>query len=205
MTVLNAAPIAWSEAELFSYLRTGASRFHGAAAGPMQPVVASLAQVPDTDIQAMAHYLASFSTQLTPDAEQEMAQILETRAAAAAERTHEAGARLFQGACASCHDPQSGSLATARPSLALNTNLHGAGPNNVIRAVLDGVNIAAMGPQGAMPSFRSSFDDRQVADLLGYLRARFASDQPAWSALTEVAARLREVAPHADTGIDVGE
>lgn len=56
-----------------------------------------------------------------------------------------------------------------------------------------------------MPSFRSSFDDRQVADLLGYLRARFASDQPAWSALTEVAARLREVAPHADTGIDVGE
>jgi len=202
LTVLNAAPIAWSEAELFSYLRTGASRFHGAAAGPMQPVVASLSQLPDTDIQAMSHYLASFSTQISPDTEHGMAQILEKQAAAAAERAHEAGARLFEGACASCHDPQSGSLAAARPSLALNTNLHGANPNNVIRAVLDGVNIPAMGHRGAMPSFRSSFDDRQIADLLGYLRARFASDKPSWSVLTDAAGRLHEFVQHGDTGID---
>jgi nicotinate dehydrogenase subunit B len=193
LTQLNAAPIAWSEAELFSYLRTGASRFHGVAAGPMQPVVANLAQLPEADVQAMAHYLASFSTQVPLDAQEELAQILEARAAASAERAHEAGALLFEGACASCHEPQFGLLAAARPSLTLNTNLHGANPNNVIRAVLDGVNIPAMGHQGAMPSFRSSFDDRQVADLLAYLRARFASDQTPWVAVADAAARLRRM------------
>jgi nicotinate dehydrogenase subunit B len=202
LTMFNAAPIAWSEAELFSYLRTGASRFHGAAAGPMQPVIANLALLQDADIHAMAHYLASFSTQIPPGAQQEMAQILEARSATTAARAHEAGARLFDGACASCHEPQSGSLAATRPSLALNTNLHGANPNNAIRAVLDGVNVPAMGPQGAMPSFLRSFDDRQIADLLGYLRARFAGDKPPWIELADAAARLRKSERGGDEGGD---
>jgi nicotinate dehydrogenase subunit B len=71
LTALSHSPIPWSEADLFEYLRTGASRFHGAAAGPMQPVVASLAQLPDTDLRAMAHYLASFNPQLAEAAQLE--------------------------------------------------------------------------------------------------------------------------------------
>jgi nicotinate dehydrogenase subunit B len=124
-----------------------------------------------------------------------MAAILETNSQNAFRRAHEAGARLFEGACASCHDPQLGSLAGARPSLALNTNLHSATPRNAIRAVLDGVNVPGLAHRGAMPSFRSSFDDRQIADLLGYVQARFAPDRPAWSELSETAAGLRESAP----------
>jgi nicotinate dehydrogenase subunit B len=192
LTAVNAAPIAWSEAELFSYLRTGSSRLHGSAAGPMQAVAANLAQLPEEDVRAMAHYLASFNAQIPAAAQQEMLQLLEARAARPHDLAHEAGARLFEGACASCHDSLSAPLSTAAiPSLALNTNVHSADPNNVLRAVLDGVNIPASGPAGAMPAFRSSFDDGQIADLLAYLRARFASDKPAWTRLADAAAQQR--------------
>ena len=211
LTAASHAPIPWSEAELFAYLRTGASRFHGAAAGPMQPVVASLAPLPDSDIRAMAHYVASFSGHLAVAEQQAMADILQAtgrspslpaQATAArqsreavARQSHEAGARLFEGACAACHDPQSGSLAQARPTLALNTNLHSATATNTLRAVLDGVNVPGLGQHGAMPAFRASLDDRQIADLLGYVRARFAGNQPAWTGLAAMAARVRDEAP----------
>ena len=44
LTSLSHAPIPWSEDELFAYLRSGKSRFHGVAAGPMAPVVKELAE-----------------------------------------------------------------------------------------------------------------------------------------------------------------
>ena len=43
LTSLSQAPIPWSEDELYAYLRTGESRLHGVAAGPMAPVVKELA------------------------------------------------------------------------------------------------------------------------------------------------------------------
>ncbi len=200
LTARSAAPIAWSEAELFSYLFTGTSRFHGSAAGPMQAVTANLAQLPESDVRAMARYLASFQAQIPPAAQQDMRQVLEARSAPAQDLVHEAGARLFEGACASCHEaisaspsasPAGSPAALARTSLALNTNVHSARPNNVLRAVLDGVNVPALGPHGAMPAFRCSLDDAQLAELLAYVRARFASDKPAWTGLADAAARQR--------------
>ncbi|OYX82001.1 MAG: aldehyde dehydrogenase, partial [Azorhizobium sp. 32-67-21] len=61
LTALSKAPIPWSEADLFAYLRTGFSPHHGTAAGPMGPVVQELAHLPDADIRAMATYLASYA------------------------------------------------------------------------------------------------------------------------------------------------
>src|SRR3981189_2669698 len=61
LTTLSQAPIPWSEDELFAYLRSGESRFHGVAAGPTAPVVKELAALPDDDIRAMAVYLGSFN------------------------------------------------------------------------------------------------------------------------------------------------
>ncbi len=57
----KAAPVPWTEHALFEYLRTGFSPEHGVAAGPMAPVVAGLAELPEGDVRAMAHYLASLS------------------------------------------------------------------------------------------------------------------------------------------------
>jgi nicotinate dehydrogenase subunit B len=191
LNALSEAPIPWSEQELFAYLRTGISGLHGVAAGPMANVVAGLAQLPDADIRAMANYVASFNTPVTASSQQDMSDILEARAERRTERGREAGARLFEGACAACHDSEAGMLALSRPSLALNTNLHSVNPDNVLRAILEGINVPALGHLGSMPSFRGSLDDRQLADLLGYLRARFAADKPAWTNLTDAAGRLR--------------
>jgi nicotinate dehydrogenase subunit B len=193
LTQLSHAPIPWDETELYAYLRSGWTRLHGAAAGPMQAVVANLAQVDDADLHAMAHYIASLNETLPASAQAKLANILEVRAEPAAERTHAAGARLFEGACAACHDPVAGSL-RAQPSLALNTNMHSDTPNNVLRAVIDGVNVPGLGHLGAMPGFGASLDDRQLADLLGYLRARFAADKKAWTEVEVAAARLRGTA-----------
>src|SRR4029079_13038830 len=52
LTSLSQAPIPWNENELFAYLRTGESRFHGVAAGPMAPVVQELAHLPDHVLRA---------------------------------------------------------------------------------------------------------------------------------------------------------
>ena len=79
LTSLSPAPIPWSEDELFAYLRTGESRFHGVAAGPMAPVVKELAALPDQDIRAMAVYLASFNdSAIDRPAQQALAAQLET-------------------------------------------------------------------------------------------------------------------------------
>jgi len=82
LTSVSHAPIPWSEDELFAYLRTGESRFHGVAAGPMAPVIKELAALPDQDIRAMAVYLGEFNTNaISRSAQDELALKLETSTA----------------------------------------------------------------------------------------------------------------------------
>jgi nicotinate dehydrogenase subunit B len=191
LTSLSHAPVPWTEADLFTYLRTGFSERHGVAGGPMGPVVAGLAEAPDADIRAMAAYLASFNATISPQEAEARAQALEARAQARNLQASEAGARIYQAACAVCHDPAANELFGVKPSLALNTNLHSAVPDNLLRAVLDGVATPGKGELGAMPGFRDSLNDQQLADLLAYLRTQFAADKPPWPNLKTSAARVR--------------
>jgi mono/diheme cytochrome c family protein len=61
LTAANPAPVTWTRAELYDYLRKGVSILHGTAVGPMSPVVSGLAALPDSDIDALATYFAVFS------------------------------------------------------------------------------------------------------------------------------------------------
>ncbi|MGP9810218.1 molybdopterin cofactor-binding domain-containing protein [Rhodopseudomonas sp. NSM] len=190
LNTLSSAPIPWTEAELFSYLRTGFSQFHGTAAGPMAPVVEQLAALPDADIRAMATYLASFA----PAPEQqpaERAAALQAEAAATLRPLDSLGGRLYEGACASCHSDSGPTLFGVRPALALNTNVHAATPDNLIRVILDGIPRPAAAELGDMPGFRHSFDDNQIAALVRYLRASFAPQAPAWGGVEQTVSRLR--------------
>ena len=58
LTAANPTPVPWTQEELFRYLHSGVTVFHGIAAGPMSPVVHGLASLPDSDIQAIAAYFA---------------------------------------------------------------------------------------------------------------------------------------------------
>ncbi len=190
LTVLSSAPIPWSEDELFSYLRTGFSRFHGTAAGPMAPVVQELAHLPDADIRAMAVYLASFAGPPAADAATHAAT-LEAKANASLRPLDSVGGRLYEGACAACHSAEGPTLFGVRPALALNTNVHAARPDNLIRVILEGIPSPAARDLGDMPAFRDSLDDSQVAALVRYIRATFAPDASAWEGLEGRVSQLR--------------
>jgi nicotinate dehydrogenase subunit B len=196
LTSLSQSPIPWSEDELYAYLRTGQSRYHGVAAGPMAPVVQQLAAVPDSDVRAMAVYLASMNNAPGKTEEQALAVKLETLTLDRTQTRGMAGERIFDGACAVCHAVGGPELFGARPSLALNTNVHAATPDNLIQVILHGIMKPAVTDLGYMPAFKASMNDRQIADLVAYTRRQFAPDKPGWANVEATVARLRKAMVH---------
>ena len=189
LTSLSHAPVAWSAEELFRYLRFGHTEHHGSVAGPMAAVVRGLATVPDADVHAMASYLASFNPP-QPGAPSAQALIANSQLQATALRG--AAQRLFTQACGACHHDGDGPVLIGKNlPLALHSSLHSARPDNLLRAILEGVREPATRELGFMPAFRDSLNDRQIAELAAYMRQRFAADKPPWAALEASAARLR--------------
>jgi nicotinate dehydrogenase subunit B len=188
-------PVGWTADAFYDYLRTGHSRDHGSAAGPMAHVVGVMQPLPDSDIRAMSTYLASLNeTPADEKAQGEAAIAASETAKAAAARISPRGERLFNGACATCHTGN-----TILSSLALNSNLHADTPDNLIQAILNGVEAPAILAQTtgreapevmSMPAFRQTMNEAQIKDLADYLRARFAPDKPAW---TETAKAMHRV------------
>lgn len=179
----------WSEEQLFRYLSSGHSAEHGVAAGPMGPVVSELATLPESDVRAMAGYLISLSTPTTLNVEPQVQLAGSLQSAQA----RQAGERLFQGACQACHSAASGGpqLFGVSPDLANNTNIFSDRPDNLIKVILQGIAKPATADLGFMPGFKDSFSDRQVADLVNYLRQRYAGQKPAWREVEAQVARLR--------------
>ncbi|MDK3026092.1 c-type cytochrome [Cupriavidus taiwanensis] len=198
LTALSQAPVPWTEAALFTYLRGGYAPHHGAAAGPMAPVVEELAQLPEDDVRAIAHYVASFGTPApAPSVLAAQAAQVEQRSEQAARTLAGPAERLYQSACAVCHQSDQGiAQFGVKPSLALNTNLHSKLPDNVIQVLLRGMPAPPNSELGAMPAYADTLDDQQIAQLAQYLRARFAPDKPAWQDLENTVARLRAAPAH---------
>ncbi len=192
LTSLSRAPIPWNENELFAYLRTGISRFHGVAAGPMAPIVRELAAVPDSDIRAMAVYLASFNeTKITPADQETLATQLETITSVKTASASVLGARIYDGACAVCHQIGGPVLFGSKPSLALNSNLHSTMPDNLIQVILHGIEQPVSSDLGYMPAFKNSLNDEQVSELVSYLRQQFAPDKAPWTDIAAAVGRVR--------------
>ncbi len=194
---LSKSPIPWTEDDLYEYLRTGYSPLHGVAAGPMAPIIQGLAELPESDVRAMAHYLSSINPPSSGTAPALLAAQLEDRSKNDLSVMALAGEDLFQGACAVCHDARGGPpLFGARPSLALNTNLHSDHPDNAIQVLLHGIADPTDGGLGYMPGFKDSMNDEQIVRLLEYMRARFAPDKPEWSDLPAKVSKLRNTTQH---------
>jgi nicotinate dehydrogenase subunit B len=187
-------PAPWRAEDFYAYLRTGHSPRHGSALGPMSAVIDELALAPDADIKAMAVYLASLSRPVDGAGDDAVRVAdAEARAKRLGAEMRSPTSRLYDGACAVCHDAQPLIDHYApRPSLALSSAVHAARPDNLIRIVLQGSLVSAQaGRPGGMPSFATSLNDRQLTDLVAYLRARFASDKPDWRDVGSVLKRLR--------------
>ena len=173
----------WTEDGLYAYLRTGLDVNHAAAAGPMGPVVHELARAQDTDVRAMAVYLADQMKAAPGSAP------IDRAAWAAAQ--HPLGAQLYAGACAACHEAGAPMMREGRPALSLGTPLHEDDPRDAIAIVLKGLKPPAGAAGPAMPPFGSTFTDAQVVEITAYLRARFSS-RPAWRKLPAAVAAARK-------------
>jgi nicotinate dehydrogenase subunit B len=200
LTAAHRHTLPWSEQSLFDYLRRGHSALHGVAVGPMAEVVSGLADAPDADLRAMAHYLASLQATAPAAALPDHAEI--TRLAeAAVQRARTlaplpgATQRMFETACGACH--QDGGRAPVdlglNLPLALNGKLRADTPDNLLRVMLDGIQRPATREIAFMPGFREALDDRQLAELAVWMRQRFAPDRPAWGDAAALARRVAEV------------
>jgi nicotinate dehydrogenase subunit B len=140
----------------------------------------------------MAVYLASFNDKtIDHPASQALAASLEAATGTRTLAASGVGARIYQGACAVCHEVGGAPLFGSRPSLALNSNLHSAVPDNLLQVILHGIAAPASPDLGYMPAFRDSLTDGQVAELAAYLRRQFAPDKPAWTGIHAAVGRIR--------------
>ncbi len=178
---------AWTVDRLDAYFRTGLSTAHAAAAGPMGPVTYNLARAAPADVRALATYYA-WQMRDAPAARVEPP--LPDRRALASQR-HPIGARLYEGACAVCHEPGAAMMVAGRPALPLGTPLHEDNPRDTIQIILQGLRppVSARGPY--MPAYADALDDRQVAEIVAYLQARHGTG-PAWKDLEKDVAKARE-------------
>ena len=177
----GAPAVPWTQEQFFTYLRHGYDATHGAAAGPMQNVVGSLATVSDTDIDAMSVYLASFTS--SPGARPA------NKIAVIDAPGHDVGRAIYDGACVGCHSgaqpPPVGGIA-----LATSSAVHAPTSVNFLHLVLEGrrPDEGTAGP--LMPGFDSVLSEDQIVALADYLRARVGL--PAWTDTKETLAKQRD-------------
>src|ERR1700737_2612537 len=185
------APVPWDADALFAYLRDGWHPDHGVARGPMAQVVSNLSSAPESDIRAIATYMAGVFGAPTPDRKRRAEAVLAQAKSPSvqASETNAVGASIYAAACATRHG-------TGRPlpyggvNLGLSTAISGPDPRNAINIVLSGVRPVEGERSPIMLGFAASMNDDQISALLNYLRARF-SNQPAWTGVEKTIADAR--------------
>jgi nicotinate dehydrogenase subunit B len=141
----------------------------------------------------MATYLASFNeTASGKPAQEALATELERTAGRRIAAISPAGQRFYEGACAVCHAVGGPPLFGSRPSLALNSNVHAATPDNLIQVILHGIMAPVSSDLGYMPAFADSLSDDQLAELVAYVRQQFAPQKPAWTGVRDTIMRIRQ-------------
>lgn len=179
---------AWTAERLDKYLRTGLSRSHAAAAGPMGAVAHNFARADPREVRALAAYYAWTMR----DARAAQAEPPLPDRAVAAARAHPEGATLFAGACAVCHGQGAPMMTVGgRPPLPLGSPLHENNPADTIQIILKGLEppVDPGGPY--MPAYGDTFTDHQVAELVGYLKLRWGTG-PGWEDTDRAVARARK-------------
>ncbi|KMQ92628.1 alcohol dehydrogenase [Lasius niger] len=187
----------WSETDIFQFLKDGRN-MHGVVFGSMAEVYNNSTQfMTDEDLHAMAHYLKSLpANEKTGEKKWEYQ----------AENTSKpsAGAKLYAQKCGTCHGqdgkgrtpwiaPLAGSASSLlkEDSSAINMTLNGS-PRVIANAVPDAYR---------MPSFRQQLTDKEIAEILSYVRSSWGNEAPAVKA--EKVAKLRKETSSASPSVTV--
>ena len=174
----------WPVDDVVALLQHGSSP-RGSVLGPMAEVVfGSTQHLSVPDLRAMAVFLKDLpQSTAVPDDDPEPPS---DNAALAR------GARLYARDCAACHGAQGQGAAGAYPPLAGQRGVTMAATDNLVQAVLHGGFAPATRgnprPYG-MPPFAASLSDREIAELLSYVRQAWGNRAAPVSELAVMRAR----------------
>lgn len=180
----------WSKEQLVQYLRTGNLPNKAQAAGSMgEAVEHSFQYLSDADLNAVATYIKTVKPISTEEnkgsrfnqgAPGTSLDDLRGKSSQAIKDANLEGLSLFQGNCASCHEPLGeGSKDQYYPSLFHNSVTGSSNSNNVIATILNGVNRTTKEGQVFMPGFGhhpndiNNLSDQQIATLSNYVIATY--------------------------------
>ncbi|HEM8062993.1 TPA: cytochrome c [Enterobacter hormaechei] len=159
-----------SAESIAEYLGTGTNG-HAMAAGAMAEAVEhSLQYLTPEDLIAMAKYLKTVPAS-------------DTRAPAALDANSDSmkrGALSYEVNCSACHGVHGGGMGELAPALANNHALQDS-PANAIHALMVGGRAAATHEKitgAGMPSFAWKMDDKQLVDVLNYIRNSWGNSAP---------------------------
>jgi mono/diheme cytochrome c family protein len=182
----------WSDDDLRTFLKTGANR-HASAFGAMTSVINNSTQaMSDQDVAAISAYLKSLPPAGGNGApaysyDPQATKVSLDRPA------NDAGARVYTAYCMHCHGVDGRGFAPMLAPLAGNPNLLAKNASSLINVTLNGTGdlvINGVPSPYPMPSFAAVLDDRQIADVLSFVRAGWNNGAPAVGA-AEVA-KLRQ-------------
>ncbi len=188
------APIPWNADSLYSYLRQGFHPDHGTARGPMAEVVSNLSSVSESDVRAIAVYMAGVFGAPSPaqknQGEAALAQAKSPPPMTLASDANARGAAIYQAACAACHETGR-AVPYGGVNLGLSSALSSPDPRNAINIVLSGIRPVTGERSPIMPGFAATMNDDQMSALLQFLRSRF-SNQPAWTGVEKAVVDARK-------------
>jgi alcohol dehydrogenase (quinone), cytochrome c subunit len=183
----------WSQADLAGFLKTGANA-HASAFGAMTSVINNSTQnLSDADLEAMAKYLKSLPAAggngNPPYAfDPQATKVSLTRPAAS-----DSGARVYTAFCMHCHGVDGRGFAPMLAPLAGNPNVLEKDATSLINVTLNGTGdlvIQGIPAPYPMPHYAPVLNDRQIADVLTFIRGSWNNRMPAVQA--EDVAKIRK-------------
>lgn len=174
----------WSLEDVVNYLKTGVNA-HSIASGPMAEAVEnSTSKMTDPDLKAVAVYLKSLGSDTG-----------NIQAPKPDEARMAAGEAIYHDNCSACHGGDGAGAGALFPSLVGNSIVAQGNPETLARVVLAGsqaVHTVGAPTTPAMPSLAWRLKDREIADVLTYVRGSWGNSAPAISS-DDVAAVRKEL------------
>jgi mono/diheme cytochrome c family protein len=175
---------AWSDAQIVRYLKTGFADGHASASGPMGEAVShSLQFLKAEDLAALVTYLRSVPAregkhriEVDPAPAPALAST-DTAPGGGELPAHAQGLKLFEGACASCHQWNGKGLESQYAALLGTRGVNDVKGTNVTQAILQGVKMRIGDSDVFMPAFGSAYSNTEVAALANYVIAHFGGKQ----------------------------
>ncbi|MFT3805224.1 MAG: cytochrome c [Burkholderiaceae bacterium] len=165
----------WPRDQVVELLRDGVSA-HATASGPMAEVVFTSTQyLSDSDLEAMARYLASIPVRAPAP-----------RTAVAGGETLPNGGKLYDQHCASCHGSDGKGVGGIYPALAGNRAVMLASPTNVVQIIRQGgfPPTTAGNPRPfGMPPYGQVLSDKEIAAVATFIRQSWGNAAPPVSSL----------------------